>query len=51
MVFGIHILSKNLIIFLSVLISWLKSIGIRDKKRDKYDQEIEIYVYLISKGV
>ena len=51
MAFDTHILSENLSIVLSVLIAWLKSIGIRDKKRDIYDQDIVIYVDLICKGV
>ena len=51
MEFETHIVSENLIIILSVLIAWLKSIGIRDKKRDRYDQDIVKYVDLICKGV
>ena len=35
----------------SVLIAWLRSIGIHDKKRDRYNQEIAIYVDLICRGV
>ena len=42
---------KNLIVVPSLLIAWLKSIGIHDKKRDRYNQEIAIYVDLICKGV
>ena len=51
MAFGAHILFENLIDVPSVLIALLKSIGIRDKKRDRYDQEIAIYVDLICRGV
>ena len=35
----------------SVLIASLKSIGIHDKKRDRYNYEIAIYVDLIWRGV
>ena len=51
MAFCAQILSENLIVVPSVLIAWLKSIGICDKKRDRYDQEIAIYVDLICRGV
>ena len=51
MAFGAHILSENLIVVPSGLIAWLKSIGIRDKKRDRYDKVIAIYVDLICRGV
>ena len=50
MEFGAHILSKNLIVVPSVLIAWLKLIGIHGKKGCRYEQEIEIYVDLICKG-
>ena len=30
-----------------VLISWVKSVGIHDKKRDRYEQEIAINIDLI----
>ena len=35
----------------SVLIAWVKSIRIHDKKRDRYEQEIAIDVDLICKGI
>ena len=43
--------SENLIVVPSVLIAWLKSIGIHDKKRYRYNQEIAIYVDLICRGL
>ena len=49
MEFGIHI--ENLIVVPSVLIAWVKSIGIHDKKRGRYKQEIVIDVDLICRGV
>ena len=42
---------KIMIVVPSVLIAWVKSIGIYDKKRYSYEQEIEIYVDLICRGV
>ena len=51
MAFGAHILSENLIVVPSVLIASLKLIGIHGKKGCRYEQEIEIYVDLICKGV
>ena len=34
---------ENMIVVPSVQIAWVKSIGIHDKKRDRYEQEIAIY--------
>ena len=48
---GIRYPPKNLIVVPSVLIAWVKSIGIHDKKRDRYEQEIAIEVDLICRGV
>ena len=42
---------KNMIVVPSVLIAWVKSIGIHDKKRYRYEQEIAIDVDLICRGV
>ena len=51
MEFGAHILSENLIFVPSILIAWLKLIGIHGKKGCSYEQEIAIYVDLICKGI
>ena len=40
-----------MIVVPSVLIAWVKSIGIHDKKRNRHEQEIEIDVDLICIGV
>ena len=40
-----------MIVVPSVLIAWVKSIGIHVKKRDSYEQEIAIDVDLICRGV
>ena len=40
-----------MIVVPSVLMAWVKSIGIHDKKRDRYKQEIAIDVDLICKGI
>ena len=42
---------ENMIVVPSVQFAWVKSIGIHDKKRDRYEQEIAIYVDLICRGV
>ena len=34
---------EKMIVVPSVQIAWVKSIGIHDKKRDRYEQEIAIY--------
>ena len=50
MAFGAHILSEKLIVVPSVLIDWLKLIGIHGKKGCRHEQEMAIYVDLICKG-
>ena len=40
-----------MIVVPSVQIAWVKKIGINDKKRDRYEQEIVIDVVLICRGV
>ena len=37
-----------MIVVPSVLIAWLKSIGIHDKKRDRYNQGLKFLIYRIS---
>ena len=34
-----------------VIIAWVKSIGIHDKKRIRYEQELAIEVDLICRGI
>ena len=40
-----------MIVVPSELIAWVKSIRIHDKKRDRYEQELEIDIDLICRGI